>query len=101
MSGRTAILRSTYGLKIMSGPGVLFILSATDWPLDMMPLPERVITEVTPPASATWIMGSSRFRCSTAFHSAVTGPGMRDRPERSRARWACASIIPGMTTSAS
>ena len=85
----------------MSGPGVLFIFSATDWPLEMMPLPERVISEVTPPESATWIMGSSRSRCSTAFHSAVTGPGMRARLERSRAMWACASISPGITTSAS
>ena len=88
-------------MKIISGPGVLFILSATDWPLEMMPLPERVISEVMPPDSATWIMGSSRSRCSTAFHSAVTGPGMRVRLERSRARCAWASIIPGITTSAS
>ena len=63
----------------MLGPGVLFIFKATDWPLEMIPLPERAITDVTPPESATWIIGSSRFRFSTAFHSAVNGPGISER----------------------
>ena len=37
--------------------GSLFSLMATDWPLLMMPLPDRVMMLVTPPESATGIMG--------------------------------------------
>ena len=93
-------MRSTYGLRIMSGPGSAFIFRATDCPLEMMPLPDRVMSEVTPPESATWIIGSSRSRFSTAFHSGVNGPGIMDRLDRSSAKCAWASIMPGMTTAA-
>ena len=72
----------------MSGPGVLFILRATDWPLEMIPLPERAITDVTPPERATWIIGSSRSKFSTALHSGVKGPGIRERLDLSSARCA-------------
>ena len=99
MSGRTAILRSTYGLRIMFLPGSLFNLIATDWPLLMMPLPDRAMMLVTPPDSATGIIGLFGSKWSFAFHSDVIGPEMPDAM-RSSAICECASIIPGMTTSA-